>query len=168
MFKEKGGRLQKTEGQKASKGPPQVWVWEAECSRAWATQGDWNYTVARIKIWAKSGRKVIFSEGVDGKAVVCDIKKGDSAGLIVYENPNPARGHGHGEEQGTGRVLVGSIFMFMVQPNHPVAILRLVSGVNIAIVRKLVDREWRSHSIAAHAQDPVSLLGHIHFPVMFS
>lgn len=133
------------------RGTAQVWVRAAECLRAWATQGHWDYTVARIKIWTESGRKVIFSEGVDGKAVVCDIKKGDSARLIVYENPNPARGHGHGEEQGTGRVLVGPIFMFMVQPNHPVAILRLISGVNIAIVQKLVDGEWRSHGITAHS-----------------
>lgn len=146
----------------------QIWARAAECSRAWASQGDWDHAVARIKIWAKSGRKVILSEGVDGKAVVCDIKKGDSAGLIVYENPNPARGHSHGEEQGTGRVLVGSIFMFMVQPDDPVAILRLVSGVNTAIVPKLVDGEWRARGMAAHAQDPVSLLGHIHFPVMFA
>lgn len=58
-------------------------VGTAECSGAWTTQGHWDYTVARIKIWTKSGRKVILSEGVNGKAMVCDIKKGDSAGLIV-------------------------------------------------------------------------------------
>ena len=50
---------------------------------AWAAQGHRDYTVARIKIRTKSGRKVIFSERVDGKAVVCYIKKGDSAGLRV-------------------------------------------------------------------------------------
>lgn len=55
----------------------------AEYSRAWAAQGHWDYTVARIKIWTKSGRKVVFREGVDRKAVVCYIKKGDSASLIV-------------------------------------------------------------------------------------
>ena len=45
----------------------------AECSRAWATQGHWDYTVARIEIWRKGGRKVIFRESIDGKAMVCDI-----------------------------------------------------------------------------------------------
>lgn len=48
-----------------------------------STQGHWDYTVARIKIWRKGGRKVIFREGVDGKAMVRDIIKGDSASLIV-------------------------------------------------------------------------------------
>lgn len=55
----------------------------AECSRAWATQGHRDHTVAGIKIWRKGARKVIFREGVDGKAMVCDIIKGDSASLVV-------------------------------------------------------------------------------------
>lgn len=60
-----------------------MWVGTAECLSAWATQGHRDYTVAGIKIWTKSGRKVVFSEGIDGKAMVCDIEKGDSASLIV-------------------------------------------------------------------------------------
>lgn len=65
------------------KGPAQKRVETAKCSRAWATQGHRDYTTARIKIWRKGGRKVIFRESVDGKAMVCDIIKGDSASLIV-------------------------------------------------------------------------------------
>lgn len=64
-------------------GTAQIWVGTAECLRAWATQGHWDHTVARIKIWRKCGRKVILREGVDGKAMVCDIIKGDSASLVV-------------------------------------------------------------------------------------
>lgn len=65
------------------KDPAQMWRQTKERSRAWPTQGHWDYTVARIKIWRKGGRKVIFREGIDGKAMVRDIIKGDSASLIV-------------------------------------------------------------------------------------
>lgn len=60
----------------------QMWV-RTERLRAWATQGYRDYTVTRIKIWTKGSRKVIFREGVDGEAMVCDIKKGDGASLII-------------------------------------------------------------------------------------
>lgn len=65
------------------KGITQLWAGAAECSGAWATQGHRDHTVARIKIRTNSSRKVIFREGVDGQAMVCDIIKGDSASLIV-------------------------------------------------------------------------------------
>lgn len=60
-----------------------MWARTGECSRAWATQGHWDHTVARIKIRTKSGGEVVFGEGVDGEAMVGDIVEGDRAGLVV-------------------------------------------------------------------------------------
>lgn len=87
--------------------------------------------------------------------MVSDVVEGDSAGLIVKEDPNLARRHPKVEGSlGAGASL---IFLFVPQPNCPEAILGAEQKM-----------PFPPHRVSTNTQVPGLLSCHIYLPVNLS